>query len=306
MKRWAALCVGVGMLAGCGGAPEQSSVTTSPVATGTSAAPAPVSSVPPGAPLGSAAYQSELTRIDQALAGPLRALTRVRTPEGLTAAMFTLSAALDTVASRLAELTVTSRVTAVHQLLQDRIGVASDSLSNTDRFELNARCGGAAYTAQTVQRTLRADLNGAIVPLARLKLTFGSTLPSPGPTPKAERPANGKVSVRRGPVGDGRLKITNGTAQDVALSVVTEGKPPASPQVMIFIRAGKSATINRIGGAYRIYYTSGNDWNSTRLRFGEDCSFQKFDQTFGRNEGWAVSLEPTVDGNAKTSQVDAY
>jgi len=306
MKRFAALCVGVGVLAGCAGAPERNVVASSPVTTGTTGAPAPASSVPPAGPLGGAAYQSELTRIDQVLAGPLRTLTRVRTAEALAQAMDTLAGSFDTIASRLSELTVSSRLTAVHQLLQDRVGVASDALADSDRVELNARCGGVAHTSQKVQRQLWSDLNGAIVQLARLKLTFGSTLPDPGPAPKSQRPSSGAILVRRGPDGTGRLKITNGTAKDVALSIVGDGKPPTSPHVLIFVQAGKSATVNRVGGTYRIYYKSGSDWNAERRQFSEDCSFQKFEQTFGRNEGWAVSLEPTINGNAKTTQVEAY
>ena len=89
MKRCAALCAGVGMLAvlaGCSGTPEETPVASSPSTIGTTSAPAPAASVPPAGPLGSAAYQAELTKLEQSLAGPLRTLTRVRTAEGLTEA----------------------------------------------------------------------------------------------------------------------------------------------------------------------------------------------------------------------------
>jgi hypothetical protein len=305
MRRWAALCVGAVVLAGCGSA-EPGPAAVSPMPSSTPAAPAPSSSVPPSGPLGTAAYQSELTRIDQVLAKPAQALTRVRTAEGLSEAMGTFSTAVNTAAMRLSELTVTSRLSAVHELLQVRLGIAATTLGRSDEAEENARCGGVAYTSQKLQRQLLADLAGAITQLKRLKLTVGSTLPDPGPAPKLERPSSGEIVVREGAQGSGRLKITNGTANDVAVSVVSEGQPPSKPQVMVYVQASKSTTVNRIGGAYRIYFKSGSEWSPDRKQFSANCSFQKFDQTFGRNQGWQVSLQPIPGGNARTSEVEAY
>jgi hypothetical protein len=112
--------------------------------------------------------------------------------------------------------------------------------------------------------------------------------------------------VRRGPEGAGRLKITNGTAKDVAVSIVGDGQPPGRPQVMVYVRAKKSTSVNGIGGAYHLYFKSGTDWNPEHRKFYSDCSFQKFDQTFGRNQGWQVNLQPVPGGNADTTEVEAY
>jgi hypothetical protein len=304
MRRWLALCVGVCLLSGCGGDPEP---LPSPVASASSAVSAPASSVSPAAPLSTAAYQAELTRIDQVLATTSQALTRVRTAEGLGEAMNTLAQSLNTIGIRLAALTVTSKLTGVHELLQERIGVAASRLmSSADKTEDDARCGGVAYTSQKVQRQLRTDLGTAFVQLQRLKLTFGKTLPDAGPAPKDERPANGEVLVRRDAEGLGRLKITNGMSKDVAISIVAEGQPPGSPQIMVYIQATKSTTVNRIGGAYRLYFKSGAEWDPLHRKFRSTCSFKKFDQTFTRNQGWQVNLQPRPGGNANTTEVEAY
>lgn len=269
--------------------------------------PAPASSVPAAEPLGTAAYQAELTRIDQVLAAPASRLTRVRTAEGLSDAMNTLADSLNTIAVRLAAIKVTSRLSAVHGLLQVRIGVAATQLSGLSAVtEDDARCGGVAYTSQQVQRQLRTDLRDALVQLQRLKLTFGKTLPDPGPAPEQVRPDSGEVLVRRGPKGTGQLKITNGTAKDVAVSIVTDGKPPSSPQVMVYIRATKATTVKQIGGAYHLYFKSGTDWDPDNRKFRADCAFEKFDQTFGKNQGWQVNLKPMPNGNADTTEVEAY
>ena len=269
--------------------------------------PAPTSSAPAAGPLSTAGYQAELTRIDQVLAGPGRALTRVRTAEGLSEAVSTLAESLNTIAIRLSALTVTSRLTGVHALLQERIGVAATRLtSSAEKTEEDARCGGTAYTSQKVQRQLRADLSTALVQLQRIKLTFGRTLPDPGPAPEQVRPDNGEVLVRRDLEGMGRLKITNGTTKDVAISIVSDGKPPGTPQVMLYLRATQSATVNRIGGAYRLYFKSGTDWDADHRKFRSDCSFKKFDQTFGKNQAWQIDLQPRPGGNAATTEVEAY
>ncbi|WP_134120633.1 hypothetical protein [Kribbella kalugense] len=272
-----------------------------------SAAPAPASSVPAAGPLGTAAYQAELTRIDQALAGPASRLTRVRTAEGLSDAMNTLAEALNTVAVRLAALKVTSRLDAGHSLLQVRIGVAATQLTGlADETEDDARCGGVAYTSQNVQRQLRTNLSSALVLLQQLKLTFGKTLPNPGPAPAQKPPDNGDILVRRGPNGTGQVKITNGTAKDVAVSIVTDGQPPSSPQVMVYIQATKATTVKQIGGAYHLYFKSGSEWDPDRRKFRSGCTFKKFAQTFGRNQGWQVNLKPMATGNATTTEVEAY
>ncbi|TDD49742.1 hypothetical protein E1263_31815 [Kribbella antibiotica] len=288
------------VVAGCTASPVDGATPTP------SGGPASVVPSAPSGPLGQAAYQAELAKAEKALASSLRALARAQTAEGLAQAMGDVSKALNGASGRLAALTVEGRLSAVHQLLQDRIGVAAYKLSDSEQAELDARCGGGAYTSQKIQRQLRTDLAPALAALTKLKLAFGKTLPDPGAAPKLERPSNGATVVRRGEAGIGRLEITNGTAKDVAISVVTDGKPPREPHVMTYIRAGKSAAITRIGGAYHLYYKSGADWSSARKQFGTGCSYLKFDQAFGPDKSWKINLQPTVTGNAATSEVEAY
>ncbi|MEU8221520.1 hypothetical protein [Kribbella sp. NPDC048915] len=310
MKRWVArclvICVGVvGPLAGCG---EQPDATPGPVtSTSGSAVPAAASSVPTATQLSAAAYQAELTRIDQVLAGPARALTRVRTAEALSEAMTTLSQTFNTIGVRLGAITVAPQLSTAHAALRERVGVAAMRLAGSaSKTEEDARCGGAAYTSQKVQWQLRSDLSTALAQLRTLKLSFGTTLPAPGSAASPERPDNGEVLVRRGANGMGRLKITNGTVQDVAVSVVTPGRSPHAPQLMVYLRAGGSTTVNRIAGAYHLYFKSGTDWDAADRKFRADCSFKKFDQTFGKTQSWQINLQPRPDGNAPTTEVEAY
>jgi len=308
MKRFGVLWAGVlalGLVAGCGGSADDGGSAAPSTPGASPAASAPASSTPTG-PLGTEAYQAQLATIEKSLAGDLRSLTRVRTAEALAETMANLTKSLNAASSQLSDTTVIRRLNAGHRSLQAGLDTAVASLADSDTVELNARCGGVAYTSQKIQRQLRTDLKAAIAALQKLKLTFGAALPDPGPAPDDERPDNGEVLIRDGDSGSGRLKVTNGTPKDVAVSIVGDGTPPSEPQVMMFVQANKSAMISRIGGAYRIYYKSGTDWNAERRQFSADCSFQKFDQAVKRNETWQVNLEPTVDGNASTTEVEAY
>ncbi|MEV6285177.1 hypothetical protein [Kribbella sp. NPDC051770] len=298
----------IGTAAACGdtAAPD---AETSPVATSsttTTAAPAPPPK--PAGPLTGAQYQAQLTKLDQQLATDVRGLTGAKSADNLADAMDTLAESLNSTAAELALLKVQPNIAAAHRTLQTRLRAAAASLTGpqSDNVDTNAKCGGVVYTSQTVQRKLTADLTGAIAPLGRFGLKFGTTLPDVGPAPTGQRPSNGDVLVRSGARGSGRLQVTNGTAEDVAVSIVTDGKPPTAPHLMVYVQARKTATINRIGGKYHVYFKSGTDWNPQRRQFSAGCTFSKFDDGFGRNEGWKIDLQPTALGNASTSDVDAF
>ncbi|MEV0291528.1 MULTISPECIES: hypothetical protein [unclassified Kribbella] len=75
---------------------------------------------------------------------------------------------------------------------------------------------------------------------------------------------------------------------------------------MTYVRAGQEASVKGIRGGYVLYFKSGTAWNGKTRQFTKSCSFQKFDQPFSANQGWRISLKPTIGGNASTSEVDGY
>ncbi|TDU90458.1 hypothetical protein EV138_4049 [Kribbella voronezhensis] len=317
MKKLLCVTIGlavVGLATGCGtsskddaGSTTQSSsapVTTSsdPVET-----PTPVVTTPVG-PLTAAQYQTSLTELDARLAPAIKALSTANNGDNLADAMTGLSQLLETEKSALEDVKPPAAAAAAHKALQARLQVASDNLSGSENDDAvsNAKCGGVVYTSQSLQRKLTTDLASAVALLKKAGIRFGSTLPNLGPEPADQRPSNGDIIVRSGARGSGRLQVENGTDKDVAISVVTDGQPPSKPHVMMFVQAKKTATISRIGGKYHIYYKTGKDWNAKRRQFSSDCSFSKFDQGFGKNEGWKIGLKPSLLGNASTSDVDAF
>ncbi|ADB35530.1 hypothetical protein Kfla_6533 [Kribbella flavida DSM 17836] len=316
MRKMVSVALGVallGLATGCGNgddaaddAPTSSATTTSvPTASAPASAPSAPASTPAG-PVTGAQYQAQLAEADRRIAAEVRGLTGANSATNLQNAILSLSERLTTEATMLGALQVQPHVAAAHKTLQTRLRAAATALSAHDTVGTDAKCGGVVYTSQTVQRKLTADLTAAVTPLAKLGLRFGTSLPKVEPEPADQRPSNGDVLVRSGPRGSGRLQVKNGTAQDVAVAVVTDGKPPAKPHLLVYVQAKKTATISRIGGQYHLYAKSGTDWNPKRRQFSKDCSFLKFDQGFGRNEGWRVDLQPSALGNASTSDVAPF
>lgn len=159
---------------------------------------------------------------------------------------------------------------------------------------LLAGCGGSGSTsgaAKTTSKTTQA-----------IPATTTSKVPA---APLLNRRAeNGEIVQQSGLTGSGTLQITNGNKSDFAI-VVTTGKPTA-PQATIYVRGNSEATLSGIAGAYYVYMKSGTDWDAATLRFTRDANFQKFDDLFDANSAWEITLQPSIGGNASTSDVPAF
>ncbi|GLZ42783.1 hypothetical protein [Actinokineospora sp. NBRC 105648] len=119
------------------------------------------------------------------------------------------------------------------------------------------------------------------------------------PAEQSRRAGNGEMVLRNGPRGRGVLKVINSDESDVAVAVMT-GTPP-TPQSMVYVRAGATARVTGVGGGYEVFFKTGADWDPAARGFTRDCAFQKFDQPFGANESWEITLKKRVGGNASTS-----
>jgi hypothetical protein len=303
------------LLAGCGDSKDgdaspaansspSTSTSTSTEPTTSTTAPQPSATPTPAGPLTQAQYQKSLTELDQRLAADIEALAKVRNEASLTAAIDNLADTLTTESATVGAIQVGKRLGAANRVLQLRLKAAATALSAASTDDVS--CGGLVYVSQAVQRQLTATLAVPQTQLKTLGLKFGSSLPDLGPEPADVRPSNGDIVVRTGAGGSGRLRVKNGTSQDVAVAVVKTGGVPSKPHVLMYVQAKKTATINRIGGGYNLYFKSGKDWNPKRRQFSSDCSFSKFDQGFGKNQGWQVDLQPSVLGNAPTSETDPF
>ncbi|MBB5629619.1 hypothetical protein [Sphaerisporangium krabiense] len=131
------------------------------------------------------------------------------------------------------------------------------------------------------------------------------------PKEQSRRLANGAF-IRRGPRGGlGHLIVKNGATSDTVISVV-RGK---SAVTRFYIRKGKNVTVTGVpDGTYKVYYTSGSDWDRRTRAFTRDCAFKKFGKdlafrtrrtaTYIQPMSWSITLRPVVGGNVRSVEVD--
>ncbi|WP_280402124.1 hypothetical protein [Nocardia carnea] len=156
-------------------------------------------------------------------------------------------------------------------------------------------CGSSTDTAGSATTGRPAPV---VTSLAR-------TTPPPPPPPLLNRRAgNGEVVQQNGLVGAGTLRIINGNSADFAV-VVTNGDPLA-PQATIYVHGNSEATLSGIAGTYFVYLKSGVDWDPATLGFTRSRTFQKFDDPFDAGSDWEITLQPSIGGNASTSDVPAF
>ena len=116
--------------------------------------------------------------------------------------------------------------------------------------------------------------------------------------------------------GYGTLRIENGTNMDAVAKLIRDDSRESICN--IYIKSNSSYTIRRISnGTYELYFSHGNDWDSSLHKFMVDASFSKFEDSFEfttRTEyeddgtrtiykGFTVTLHTTIGGRAKTDRV---
>ncbi|GII84872.1 hypothetical protein Ssi03_28620 [Sphaerisporangium siamense] len=131
------------------------------------------------------------------------------------------------------------------------------------------------------------------------------------PKEQSRRLSNGAF-IRRGPRGGlGHLIVKNGATSDTVISVV-RGKRAVT---RFYIRKGKNVTVTGVpDGTYKVYYTSGSDWDRRTRAFTRDCLFKKFGKdlafrtqrtaTYIRPMSWTITLRPVIGGNVRSVEVD--
>ena len=163
------------------------------------------------------------------------------------------------------------------------------------------------YQAKTGIRGAVAELTQDVSKSVGKGLRFGALVVPPAPKAPpvlSGRGTNGKIVQRTGARGPGRLQIDNGSSSDVV--IVVTNSSPRKPQVSIYVRANRKATLNGIRGSYYVFFKSGTSWDAANRRFTEDCSYQRYDDRFDGSFDWSISLARTPLGNASTSEVDAF
>jgi hypothetical protein len=154
---------------------------------------------------------------------------------------------------------------------------------------------------------IKALFGAAVTAVLVLTCLFVSPAGAGVLTASAARPGNGKILFSKGRTGAGVLTIKNGNARDAVITLV-RGKSKA---VSMFIRAKKSASIKGLkDGTYRVYFTSGYRYSTSKRRFTKSASYQIFDQklrfvtTATAYTHYTLTLYAVKGGNAHVSPVD--
>lgn len=114
----------------------------------------------------------------------------------------------------------------------------------------------------------------------------------------------------------GTLSIQNGTRYDAVVALFPVGAASESVALRcMYVRAGESFTAQHISpGEYELRFSLGTYWNATASEFVDAASLLRFIEplrytetsgregsTYMKNE---VTLQPVLNGNARTEQID--
>ncbi|MFB7908638.1 MULTISPECIES: hypothetical protein [unclassified Kitasatospora] len=148
------------------------------------------------------------------------------------------------------------------------------------------------------------------VPAVLAKLTaagYAANLTVPQLPKQQSRSLDNGTMISKGKLhGYGEFKVDNGSKADAVVSLVLGGKAVHS----MFVAKGQKAAVQGVeDGTYDVYVSQGADWDSAAKSFTRSCAFTKFEDTFPYETGrtstsWSITLQPVVDGNAETNDVD--
>ncbi len=297
----AALLSAVLLLDACGGARD------APVAGGGQAA-----TQQAGSP---AAYRRALAVAGGPLSTALAGLAKAKSLQALTQRLAQAARAVGQAADQLDQVTPPQDVRIEHTDLVEAFRQLNGDLGvRHDAVEGRELCAATAVMARLGKTDGLAAVRDASKALAAKggpqAYSIGLLLPA---TPKEQRRRlpNGQFVRRASHGGNGELTIDNGDDRDTVITLALGPRPAFS----VYVRSGSKNKVTGIrDGTYRIYYTTGVDWDPMTRAFTRDCTFERFDDDFKFTTTrtatqvewtqWTVDLEPATRGNASVSDVD--
>lgn len=259
------------------------------------------------------AYQAELAAVSGRIGKALRDIAKARTLKSLGQRVERARKTVAAAVARLEPLRPPAEIGAEHtdyvtalRALRGRLDGLGDAVADRSLCAASsvlARLGKSKEFAMVKRAGAGfADEGGSGYRVAVIKFT--------PPKERNRRLGNGTILASGIRGGRGGLTVQNGTGDDSVVTLLL-GKRKA---VSVYVRKGSTVTVSNIrDGTYRVYFTSGVDYDRAARTFTRRCVFQRFDDplpyrtvytaTQVRWSNWTLTLNKVVGGNASTSHV---
>lgn len=253
-------------------------------------------------------YQDALTAMDSALATGWRKLAAARTPATVRNAADALALTAESEAEKLADVEPPVQAASAHDALVSALEAVSAELSAGSTENV---CAGSSAVSRLSRDSSLNQVRRAAQALHAADpahpYEVGTWVPKAVSEPK-RRLTNGKYLKRTGTGGSGQLKIKNGGAGDAVVSIVAGNS--TKPAIVVSVRGKQNFTVRGIrDGSYRIFLTTGTDWDPAAKTFSRDCAFERFDDTFKFQTTsttftiWEITVQAVTGGNATATSV---
>ncbi|GII58831.1 hypothetical protein Pth03_72200 [Planotetraspora thailandica] len=293
------------------------SETTTPASSGSSAKTsssggAAASATPTPAGLAPDAYKSALDTAGKPVGGALAAIGKAGTFKSLDQRLEKAQQAVDKATQQLGGLQAPPEIGQKHADYLDALRRMNDELETLrDGISEQSLCTSTAVLARLGKSDEFGELKKAGAALADGGGYSGGKIGLKPPKEQNRRLGNGTVFSSRIRGGRGTLTVKNGGSQDGVVTLL-KGKQKA---VSLYIRKKSSARLSNIkDGSYRVYFTTGTDFDRKKRTFTRSCAFERFDDNLKfstvytatqiRWQTWTLTLNKVKGGNAPSRSVD--
>ncbi|GGS49493.1 hypothetical protein GCM10010156_05230 [Planobispora rosea] len=263
---------------------------------------------PSPAALTAEAYRAELEQAGEPVRDALRKLAGTRGLKDLDRRVESTTGAVNEAVARLSVLTPPPEVAAQHGNYLGALRELGTAVGDV-RWDVESQqvCTGSAVLA---------DLEGG-GDLTRLKSAAeglagypADVIPVKFSEPKNRRLSNGKIISSESRTGRGSLKVDNGGSRDAVVVVTRGGKRVLS----FYVRKKSKTTIRGMrDGTYRVFYTTGSDWDGKARTFSRSCEFTEFGKkvpfkttysgAYIRWNNWTLTLHSVKGGTVQSKPV---
>jgi hypothetical protein len=226
-------------------------------------------------------YRRALAAATRTVEVALGSVAAATTYESLRARLDRASKASATAAARLNRVPVPAEVRTEHAALVTALRQLKGDLAD---LELHVHWQELCTASVVLPRAAKLAGFVAVRDAGRALAAKGGTngykaelrLPAT-PVVTGRRLATGQFVRPGSRTGRGVLKIFNAPDQDAVVALAL-GKRSA---ISVYVRKGSNYTVRGIrDGTYKIYMTTGQDWDARARGFARNCGFERYDEPF--------------------------